>query len=276
MLAFTPYPKSQSIKEILFSSLAAGILVYLFLIIFQPFGTESFHHPYKYLILFPYTLIFGSSFFASDLCTSRFKNWNIISELLKILLILFLGSTLSYFYNSLFISHVALSFENYCYMFLYSLSVGIPISAIYILSRYIYLNSHKNIPPNNTPQQIETPEQSINTILRISANNTVLTIAEKDLLYVQSMENYCTLYYLEGNSVKKIWLRISLSNILTQIQTQTIKRCHRSYIINLEKVKDLKGNAQGYKLFLQEIDFEIPVSRSFISIIIPELQHLKI
>lgn len=160
-------------------------------------------------------------------------------------------------------------------MFLYSLSVGIPISAIYILSRYIYLNSHKNIPPNNTPQQIETPEQSINTILRISVNNTVLTIAEKDLLYVQSMENYCTLYYLEGNSVKKIWLRISLSNILTQIQTQTIKRCHRSYIINLEKVKDIKGNAQGYKLFLQEIDFEIPVSRSFISIIIPELQHLK-
>ncbi|SIS97553.1 transcriptional regulator, LytTR family [Chryseobacterium ureilyticum] len=275
MLAFTPYPKSQSIKEILFSSLAAGILVYLFLIIFQPFGTESFHHPYKYLILFPYTVIFGSSFFASDLCTSRFKNWNIISELLKILLILFLGSTLSYFYNSLFISHVALSFGNYCYMFLYSLSIGIPISAIYILSRYIYLNSHKNITPNNTPQQIETPEHSINTILRISANNTILTIAEKDLLCVQSMENYCTLYYLESNTVKKIWLRIGLSNILTQIQTQTIKRCHRSYIINLGKVKNIKGNAQGYKLFLPEIDFEIPVSRSFISIIIPELQHIK-
>lgn len=275
MLSFTPYPKSQSIKEILFSSMAAGILVYLFLIIFQPFGTESFHHPYKYLILFPYTVIFGAAFFTSDLCTSRFKNWNIVSELLKILLILFLASSLSYFYNSLFISHVELSFENYCYMFLYSLSVGIPISAIYILSRYIYLNSHKYIPKNKTTEQIDLPEHSINTIISISVNNTVLTIAEKDLLCIQSMENYCTLYYLENKTVKKIWLRISLSNILTQVQTQNITRCHRSYIINLEKVKNLRGNAQGYKLFLQEIDFEIPVSRSFISIIIPQLQHLK-
>ncbi|WP_089734667.1 LytTR family transcriptional regulator DNA-binding domain-containing protein [Chryseobacterium jejuense] len=74
---------------------------------------------------------------------------------------------------------------------------------------------------------------------------------------------------------KKIWLRISLSNILAQVQTPTIKRCHRSYIINLGKVKNIKGNAQGYKLTLPEIDFDIPVSRSFISIIIPQLLHLK-
>ncbi len=64
MLSFTSYsyPKSQSVKEIMLSSMAAGTLVYLFLIVFQPFGTENFHHPYKYLILFPYTLIFGSAF----------------------------------------------------------------------------------------------------------------------------------------------------------------------------------------------------------------------
>ncbi|MGE8552430.1 MAG: LytR/AlgR family response regulator transcription factor [Chryseobacterium jejuense] len=271
-----PYPTSKSVKEILISSLAAGVLVYLFLIIFQPFGTENFHHPYKYLILFPYTIIFGSSFFASNLLVSRFKDWNITSELLKTVVILFLGSILSYFYNSWFISHVSLSFENYGYMFLYSLAVGIPISTIYILSRYIYLkNIHENIARNIAPKLIDNPLHSTKTILTISVNNSELIISESDFLYVQSMENYCTLYYLDNNTVKKIWLRISLSNILTQVQTHTIKRCHRSYIINLEKVKNIKGNAQGYKLTLPEIDFDIPVSRSFISIIIPQLLHLK-
>lgn len=278
MFSLTPYsyPNSKSVKEILISSVAAGVLVYLFLIIFQPFGTENFHHPYKYLILFPYTLIFGTAFFTSNLCVSRFKDWNIASELLKTFLILVLGSILSYFYNSLFISHVALSFENYGYMFLYSLAVGIPISAIYILSRYIYLkNSLENTTRNTTSQPIEPPLTLTKTILTISVNTTELTIPENDFICIQSMENYCTLYYLDNNTVKKIWLRISLSNILKQVQTQTIKRCHRSYIVNLEKVKNIKGNAQGYKLILPEMDFDISVSRSFISIIIPQLQHLK-
>lgn len=272
MLSFTSYsyPKSQSVKEIMLSSMAAGTLVYLFLIVFQPFGTENFHHPYKYLILFPYTLIFGSAFFASSLCTTRFKDWNIASELLKVFLILFLGSVLSYFYNSLFISHVALSFENYGYMFLYSLAVGIPTSSIYILSRYIYLKKYYgNKAENMTLQTIEVP------ILTISVNNTELMIPESDFLCIQSMENYCALYYLDKDVVKKMWLRISLSNILKQVQTQTIKRCHRSYIVNLDKVRNLKDNAQGYKLILSEMDFDIPVSRSFIPVIIPTLEHLK-
>jgi hypothetical protein len=278
MFSFVPYlyPKSKSVKEILFSSLAAGILVYLFLIIFQPFGTESFHHPYKYIVLFPYTLIFGSAFFISSLFVSQFKDWNIGYELMKILVILLLGSISSYFYNALCISHVKLSFENYGYMFLYSLAIGIPISTIYILSRYIYL---KNIPENTAldvaPQPISNCEAPKEKVLKILGNNIELEVTEENFLYAQSMENYCNVYFLEDGKIKKLLIRISLSNILKQVETHSIKKCHRSYIINLEKVKDLKGNAQGYKLILPEIDFEIPVSRSFISSIIPQLQQSK-
>lgn len=271
-----PYPKSESFTEILLSSLGAGITVYLFLIIFQPFGTESFHHPYKYLLLFPYAIIFGTVFFISNLYISRLTNWNISSELLKILIILFSGSILSYFYNSLFISKVKLSLENYGYMLLYSLAVGIPISAIYILSRYIYLkNNHENIARNIAANLTDIPENSKATKLTIQANNTEVIISTEDVLCIQSMENYCTLYFLDNNQVKKRLLRISLSNILQQTETDLIKKCHRSYIVNLEKVKNIKGNAQGYKLILQELDFNIPVSRSFISVIIPQLEQLK-
>ncbi|WP_367118518.1 LytTR family transcriptional regulator DNA-binding domain-containing protein [Chryseobacterium sp.] len=70
-------------------------------------------------------------------------------------------------------------------------------------------------------------------------------------------------------------IRISLSNLLNQIETTMIKKCHRSYIAHLGKVKNIKGNAQGYKLILPEIEFEIPVSRSFISSIIPQLKMAK-
>ncbi|AYZ14801.1 hypothetical protein EGY05_24010 [Chryseobacterium arthrosphaerae] len=72
--ALYPYPKSESFREIFISSLGAGISVYLFLIIFQPFGTENFQHPYKFLLLFPYCIIFGTAFFITSLMTFRFSN----------------------------------------------------------------------------------------------------------------------------------------------------------------------------------------------------------
>jgi len=269
-----PYPKSESFKEIVVSSLGAGISVYLFLIIFQPFGTENFLHPYKFLLLFPYCIIFGTTFFIANLMTSRFSNWNMGAELLKIIFILFVGSILSYFYNSLFLSHVKLDLGNYFYMFLYSLAVGIPISIIYILSRYIYLkNLHENTAWNISQHlPVSVPELQQN-LLKISAQNSELIISENNFLCVQSMENYCTFYFLENNILKKVLVRISLSSALQQIENSTVKKCHRSYIVNLTKVKNLKGNAQGYKLILPEIDFEIPVSRSFITSIIPQLQQ---
>ncbi len=247
--------------------------MYLFLIIFQPFGTENFQHPYKFLLLFPYCIIFGAAFFGAHFITSRFSHWNIGAELLKIIFILFLGSVISYFYNSLFLSHVQLDLGNYFYMFLYSLAVGIPISIIYILSRYIYLkNTHENTARDISQHlPVSAPEVCDNR-LKISTQTTELIIGESNFLCVQSMENYCTFYFSENKTVKKSLVRISLSNALQQIETDSIKKCHRSYIVNLAKVKDLKGNAQGYKLILPEIDFEIPVSRTFISKIIPQLQ----
>ncbi|WP_079240216.1 LytTR family DNA-binding domain-containing protein [Chryseobacterium indologenes] len=276
MFSFTayPYPKSESFKEIFVSSLGAGIAVYLFLIIFQPFGTENFQHPYKFLLLFPYCIIFGMAFFIANLMTSRFNNWNIGAEFVKIILILFLSSVLSYFYNSLFLSHVALDLGNYFYMFLYSLAIGIPVSIIYILSRYIYLkNIHEKKARDISQHLPVSPTKQRQNLLKITAQSTELIINENDFLFVQSMENYCTFYFLEHSSLQKIMIRISLANVLQQIETCSVKKCHRSYIVNLGRVKNLKGNAQGYKLILPEIDFGIPVSRSFISSIIPQLQQ---
>lgn len=156
------------------------------------------------------------------------------------------------------------------------MAVGVPISVIYILSRYIYLkNSHENTAREISEQLISDISSSQNSLITISNDVAKLIIDENDFLCVQSMENYCSFYYVEKNQLQKTVIRISLSNALQQTETQFIKKCHRSYIVNLKKVKHLKGNAQGYKLFLSEIDFEIPVSRSFISDIIPQLQSPK-
>ncbi|NTV41579.1 MAG: LytTR family transcriptional regulator, partial [Candidatus Moranbacteria bacterium] len=42
-----------------------------------------------------------------------------------------------------------------------------------------------------------------------------------------------------------------------------IVKCHRSYIVNINYIDRFEGNVQGYKLYLDKIDFPIPVSKNF-------------
>lgn len=276
-----PYPKSDSIPEIIISSAFAGIIVYLFLIVFQPFGTDNFTHRYKYFILFPYTLIIFFTFLIGDLIVIRLKNWTVNKEIFKVFLILSASSVFCYFYNTFFISKVLLSIENFLYMFLYTLAIGVPVSVIYILARFIYLKSKHTEKADKISTQLEKHssyhefQKKDSKILKITPHNKFqeLLIQEEDFLFAISADNYCEIYFLKENLLKKELLRLSFTQLVLQIETDYIKRCHRSYMVNLRKVSSVKGNAQGYKLRIENTDFDVPVSRNYISSIIPVLEN---
>ena len=50
-------------------------------------------------------------------------------------------------------------------------------------------------------------------------------------------------------------------------ESSSLKRCHRSHLVNLKKVKNISGNAQGLKLELINQSEMVPVSRNYIPII---------
>jgi len=59
-------------------------------------------------------------------------------------------------------------------------------------------------------------------------------------------------------------LRVTLTKIDEELQDYTsIIRCHKSYIINVNFITDISGNARGYLLKSDVIPFDIPVSRNF-------------
>jgi hypothetical protein len=61
----TPYPKSTVFKFIKFLA-AISLMITFILVVFQPYGTASFSHVYKYLILSGYGIVIfvsGSIFF---------------------------------------------------------------------------------------------------------------------------------------------------------------------------------------------------------------------
>ena len=85
------------------------------------------------------------------------------------------------------------------------------------------------------------------------------------LLFIKSVENYVEVHCESG--LKKHILRNTLKEVDNALEAYSkIKRCHRSYLVNLKKVASFSGNAQGLSLQLKGMQTEeIPVSRSYVA-----------
>jgi hypothetical protein len=103
--------------------------------------------------------------------------------------------------------------------------------------------------------------------------NDEIKISEKNLLYIKAEGNYCLLVYNENSILKNKLVRSSLKNIehLTNKSNHFV-RCHKSYIVNLNKISNVSGNAKGYTFYLKNHNFQIPVSRSFSKALIRKIK----
>lgn len=112
--------------------------------------------------------------------------------------------------------------------------------------------------------QTKHESDSVDITLLSDSQNKELSLDIQELLLVEAQDNYCKIYYLENNEVKKAMFRLSLKKMHDQLlHMDNIIRCHRSYIINKSKVEKISGRSQNYKLTILGIDKYIPISRSF-------------
>ena len=83
--------------------------------------------------------------------------------------------------------------------------------------------------------------------------------------FAEAMQNYVNLYYLEEEKMKKEIIRNTIINIEKSLLGTNIIHCHRSYLVNVDQVEKVEGNAQGLRLILKELDdIMVPVSRKYI------------
>tara|TARA_B100000809_G_scaffold216215_1_gene221816 strand:- start:154 stop:915 length:762 start_codon:yes stop_codon:yes gene_type:complete len=112
--------------------------------------------------------------------------------------------------------------------------------------------------------QTNNENESKNITLLSDSQNKELSLDVQELLLVEAQDNYCKIYYLEDDLVKKAMFRLSLKKMHDQLShMDNILKCHRSYIINKSKVEKISGRSQNYKLKIKGIDKNIPISRSF-------------
>ncbi len=92
-----------------------------------------------------------------------------------------------------------------------------------------------------------------------------ISIDQENLLFLDAADNYVTIHYLNKSKLSHYLLRNSLKWVAENMTNETpLVRCHRSFIVNLDKVKVLRKTKDGIFLEMDAINTpDIPVSKTF-------------
>ncbi|MBX3255347.1 MAG: LytTR family transcriptional regulator [Chitinophagaceae bacterium] len=84
----------------------------------------------------------------------------------------------------------------------------------------------------------------------------------ESLLAVQALDNYINVFWEKNGRLQTNMLRSTLTNIAEQVTgLPHIARTHRGWLVNIKRVKEVNGNAQGLKLSVDLLRQQVPVSR---------------
>lgn len=267
-----PHPLSDEWKSSFGSAVLAGILVALFLIIFQPFGTYHWQHPQKYLLLCGYGLItFGVILFFGGglqrLFPKLFREeyWTLGHEVLFQLLGIMLIAILNYFYSLWLgnrLSPEKIRLGDFLYMIWATVTIGLFPTLVF--TSLAQIRNKKHYAPAiqlHSVKAVEVPDQE----MRFTADNgkDIVAIQANELRFISAADNYIEIHFVKNGNPTKELLRASLTRISEESNRQVLFRCHRSYLVYLPAVRKVSGNAQGYKLHFSDYPAIIPVGRSF-------------
>ena len=92
-----------------------------------------------------------------------------------------------------------------------------------------------------------------------------LSVSLSNLYYIESDDNYIIVWYTDSKGdLKKYMLRCRLKTVEESFSGSSLVRCHRKYIVNMEKVKVLRKEKDGYELDLENDAIPpIPITKTY-------------
>jgi len=253
-----------------------SISVTIILLVFKPFGLINSKLPNTNLIIAGYGLVtfiilIINLFLIENLFPRVFSdsNWTVLGEIIWILWIIITIGTANIFYTHYFFKVPPMEFRFFILFILFTLAIGIiPVTFMILLKqnrqlkKYVLLADQLNA--GLSDHQPGTEESKDIISLYSERKQQKFEINANKIITIVSDGNYVTIYFESTGNMDKQILRNTHQDIAKQCSdVPFLFKCHRAYIINLNKIEKARGNSQGYKLTLQNFDQEIIVSRSY-------------
>ena len=93
-----------------------------------------------------------------------------------------------------------------------------------------------------------------------------LSVSLSNLYFIESDDNYIKVWYTDSSSIlRSYFLRCRMKTVEESFKGSSLMRCHRKYIVNIDKVCALsRGVGGGYSLLLDIADIPpVPVSKTY-------------
>ena len=262
------YEKSNTVKMILFTALFA----LLFINLFQPFGSRNWYPG------------------ISDITYFAFSSFIILTGMLVVVISRVILNTYSKKHDILYWQFaVWIGCEIVAMAIFYALFArffpkdgivrdlseifrqSLTNTALVLLLPYaicwLYFSWKEKSKLLEDMEQEKAPDSHARTLVAFpdEKGDLKISIMLDNLLYIESADNYATLYYMNKSKQSRFLLRNSLKWMEENLTKDTpLTRCHRSYIINMDKVKILKKVKGGIVLELDaENTPDIPVSKTY-------------
>ena len=253
-----------------------GVFLLVWLGVFLYIASGNFDSIFDTLF---YSALYGA--ISAIICTVNmivffflFKEWSIshhtgfdIKNIALIALNIITISVANYAFTLYLNGDSTVSFDQYFLMLGLTILIGLlPAIVIYFYDANIALKKKlERVRPINEHLDDDTSNSKvIDWVLKVNDTETH-HINIDSLLYAESNRNYVRLFFEHGVETE---IRLTLKQLEEKLSGfDFLIRCHRSFIVNMEKVHKASGNAQGYTLDLQNGDVSVQVSRSYLPVI---------
>lgn len=248
-------PFVSSLKKKIVVGAILGLLLSFIIIFLEPFDTNNYKANYKNVILSGFGMLFFCVFIVlssleSILYHRYHKIWTVTNEIISTILFFIVSGTILYLYNHRFINGNSYSIKSYLLYYRNIVLAFIPIFS----PIFLYLR--------NKFGELITPIPENTVIITGENKNEMLTLEKKELLYIKAVENYIDISFINPNKIivsKTFRLPLFKANK----QLPFLEKCHRSYLVNLENIKEIKGNSQNAKIYINHIEETIPLSKTY-------------
>ena len=268
-----PFPDKAGFKQSLVSIFWVGIFIALFLFLIRPFGIEG---PWANLAWVSLgfgavTIVFGWLFEAVSRFVLKIEThgpkWTLGKWMFYSMLLVVWIAVGNYLFINYMSGWNAMGYFNLLRMIGYTSLIGIFPVALSGVMVQLRAEKENKKDAQSLDDKLHTPHSSASKTVSITdSTGQELSIESENVRYAEAMQNYVTVWFLENEELKKEVLRATISSIEEQLSECSVIRCHRSYLVNVDAIENVSGNAQGLRLKLRDIpQEEVPVSRSFIS-----------
>lgn len=158
-----------------------------------------------------------------------------------------------------------------------SLCVGMILSIPYLIFALLASNRAKSeeIDALKLSLKDQAAAQGTNIVHFYDFNGVLrISIAVEKIYYIASQDNYVEIRYEMGGKLLNYLLRCRTTRLEKQLESTSLVRCHRSYIVNVDNVTQFKREKANAFLVLSHPEAKrIPVSKSYYKTIAERLDR---